>query len=212
MNIVTTLGFDISHTLLVITKSGVKPSKIVALIGRIRGETDQRAETAFTMLKQFANIMGVDVERVDIDVVEVDKAIEKIIDVLDKNTPAILDIGGGLRLLVIEAYTAYLMLSPSKINSITIYTAIEGRNELINIDIKNIRKKLSSAKQLSDTHKAVLKIIEEKGVTTPKEILEILNKNTTNKISKQHLSKILNKLIKLGLIEKIDRGKYKLKT
>ncbi|MEM1722082.1 MAG: hypothetical protein QXX89_07830, partial [Ignisphaera sp.] len=76
--LVTTLGFDISHTLLVLTKSSVKPVKIVALVGNIRGEVDQRAETAYTMLKQFANMINVNVERVDIDVTDIPLAIEKI--------------------------------------------------------------------------------------------------------------------------------------
>ena len=210
MNIITTLGFDISHTLLVITRSSVRPSKIIALVGSIKGEIDQRAESAFTMLKQFASMINVDIERVDIEVTEVDKAIEKILSVLENNLPAILDIGGGLRLLVIETYTAYMLLSPSKIDNITLYIALEGRNQLINIDIKTIKKKLTTSKMLSDMQKTILKIIEEKEVITPKEILDKLTKNGI-KITKQQLSKTLTKLINIGLIEKIERGKYKYK-
>jgi len=210
MNIITTLGFDISHTLLVITRSGIRPSKIIALVGSIKGEVDQRAESAFTMLKQFAGMINVDIERVDVEVTEVDKAVEKILRILENNLPAILDLGGGLRLLVIETYTAYMLLSPSKIDNITLYTALEGRNELINIDIKLIKKRLASSKMLSDMQKTILKIIEEKGVITPKEILDKLNKNGI-KITKQQLSKTLTKLINIGLVEKIERGKYKYK-
>ena len=210
MNIITTLGFDISHTLLVVTRSGIRPSKIIALVGSIKGEVDQRAESAFTMLKQFAGMINVDIERVDVEVTEVDKAVEKILKILENNLPAILDLGGGLRLLVIETYTAYMLLSPSKIDNITLYTALEGRNELINIDIKLIKKRLASSKMLSDMQKTILKIIEEKGVITPKEILDKLNKNGI-KITKQQLSKTLTKLINIGLVEKIERGKYKYK-
>lgn len=210
MNIITTLGFDISHTLLVITRSSVRPSKIIALVGSIKGEIDQRAESAFTMLKQFASMINVGIERVDIEVTEVDKAIEKILSVLENNLPAILDIGGGLRLLVIETYTAYMLLSPSKIDNITLYIALEGRNQLINIDIKTIKKKLTTSKMLSDMQKTILKIIEEKEVITPKEILDKLTKSGI-KITKQQLSKTLTKLINIGLIEKIERGKYKYK-
>jgi len=210
VNIITTLGFDISHTLLVITRSSVRPSKIIALVGSIKGEIDQRAESAFTMLKQFASMINVGIERVDIEVTEVDKAIEKILSVLENNLPAILDIGGGLRLLVIETYTAYMLLSPSKIDNITLYIALEGRNQLINIDIKTIKKKLTTSKMLSDMQKTILKIIEEKEVITPKEILDKLTKNGI-KITKQQLSKTLTKLINIGLIEKIERGKYKYK-
>jgi len=210
VNIITTLGFDISHTLLVITRSSVRPSKIIALVGSIKGEIDQRAESAFTMLKQFASMINVGIERVDIEVTEVDKAIEKILSVLENNLPAILDIGGGLRLLVIETYTAYMLLSPSKIDNITLYIALEGRNQLINIDIKTIKKKLTTSKMLSDMQKTILKIIEEKEVITPKEILDKLTKSGI-KITKQQLSKTLTKLINIGLIEKIERGKYKYK-
>lgn len=211
MNIITTLGFDISHTLLVITRSGIRPSKIIALVGSIKGEVDQRAESAFTMLKQFAGMINVDIERVDVEVTEVDKAVEKILRILENNLPAILDLGGGLRLLVIETYTAYMLLSPSKIDNITLYTALEGRNELININIKTIKKRLASSKMLSDMQKTILKIIEEKGVITPKEILDKLNKNGI-KITKQQLSKTLIKLINIGLVEKIDRGRYKYRS
>jgi predicted transcriptional regulator len=208
MNVITALGFDISHTLLVITKSGVKPSKIVVLFGIIRGESDQRAETAFIMLKQFATMMGIAIERVDIEVTRVSEAVEKILRILEENTPAILDLGGGLRLLVIEALLAYTMLSPSKASNIALYTALEGRNELINIDIASIKKKLAASRVLSDLHKAVLKIVEEKGVATPSEVLDKLRERGIA-ITKQHLAKILTKLANLGLIEKIERGKYK---
>jgi CRISPR locus-related DNA-binding protein len=210
MNVITALGFDISHTLLVITKSGVKPSKIVVLFGIIRGESDQRAETAFTMLKQFATMMGVSIERVDIEVTQVSEAVEKILRILEENTPAILDLGGGLRLLVIEALIAYTMLSLSKASNIALYTALEGRNELINIDIASIKKKLATSRVLSDLHKAVLKIVEEKGVVTPSEVLDKLRERGIT-ITKQHLAKILTKLANLGLIEKIERGKYRYK-
>jgi CRISPR locus-related DNA-binding protein len=211
MNVITTLGFDISHTMLVITKSGVKPSKIIVLVGTIKGEVDQRVETAYTMLKQFATMINVKIERIEIDVTEFDKAVEEILKILEENIPAILDIGGGLRLLVIEAYTAYTMLSPTKMNNITLYTVLEGRNELIHIDLKTLKKRIAVNRILNDTYKAVLKIIEEKGIATPKEILEQLNRDNPNKITKQYLSKLLARLVNLGLVEKIERGKYKYK-
>jgi len=125
--------------------------------------------------------------------------------------PAVLDLGGGLRLLVIEALIAYTMLSPSKASNIALYTALEGRNELINIDIASIKKKkLAASRVLSDLHKAVLKIVEEKGVATPSEVLDKLRERGIT-ITKQHLAKILTKLANLGLIEKIERGKYRYK-
>ena len=66
------------------------------------------------------------------------------------------------------------MLSPSKALNIALYTALEGRNELVNIDIASIKKKLAASRVLSDLHKAVLKIVEEKGVATPSEVLDKL--------------------------------------
>jgi CRISPR locus-related DNA-binding protein len=211
MNVITTLGFDISHIMLVITKSGVKPSKIIVLVGTIKDEVDQRVETAYTMLKQFATMINVKIERIEIDVTEFDKSVEEILKILEENIPAILDIGGGLRLLVIETYTAYTMLSPTKMNNITLYTVLEGRNELIHIDLKTLKKRIATNRILNDTYKAVLKIIEEKGIATPKEILEQLNRDNPNKITKQYLSKLLARLVDLGLVEKIERGKYKYK-
>jgi len=210
LSVITTLGFDISHTLLVITKSGIKPTKIVALVGTIKGEVDPRAETAYTMLKQFANMIGAEVEKIHVDVTDIQEAVNKIFKVLDENTPAILDIGGGLRLLVIETFMAYELLNPSKRNSITVYIALEGRNELINIDVNSIKRRFDETRRLDNLQKKILKIIEEKGVATPKEILHELS-NSGTKISKQQLAKILTKLLNMGLIEKIDRGKYKYK-
>jgi CRISPR locus-related DNA-binding protein len=211
MILITTLGFDISHTLLVLTKAKLKPSKIIAIVGMIRNEIDQRAEVAFTMLKQFANMIGVNIERIDIEVTEIENAIERILNILDENTPAILDIGGGLRLLVLETYTAYQLLNPQKRNNISLYIALEGRNEVLNIDFEKIRKKLVTTRRLNETYKEILKIIEEKGFATPKEILEELNKKGTP-ITKQKLSKILTKLVILGLIEKEGRGRYRYKA
>ncbi|MCC6016449.1 MAG: CRISPR-associated CARF protein Csa3 [Desulfurococcaceae archaeon] len=211
MNLITTLGFDISHTLLVLTKAGVKPSRIVAIVGMVRNEIDSRAETAYTMLKQFANMIGVSIERVDVEVTDVEKAIEKILSVLDENAPAVLDIGGGLRLLVLETFIAYQLLNPQKRSSITLYIALEGRNEVLNIDFERIRRRLLVSKRLSETHREVLKIIEEKGEATPKEILEELNKRGIT-MTKQKLSKILSKLTSLGLVEREERGKYRHKT
>jgi CRISPR locus-related DNA-binding protein len=211
MILITTLGFDISHTLLVLTKTGLKPSKIIAIVGMIRNEIDQRAEAAFTMLKQFANMIGINIERIDIEVTEIENAIERILNILDENTPAILDISGGLRLLVLETYIAYQLLNPQKRNNISLYIALEGRNEVLNIDFEKIRKKLVTTRRLNETYKEILKIIEEKGFATPKEILEELNKKGTP-ITKQKLSKILTKLVTLGLIEKEGRGRYRYKA
>jgi len=74
----------------------------------------------------------------------------------------------------------------------------------------SIKKKLAVSRVLSDLHKAVLKIVEEKGVATPSEVLDELRERGIT-ITKQHLAKILTKLANLGLIEKIERGKYRYK-
>ncbi|MEM0062098.1 MAG: helix-turn-helix domain-containing protein [Ignisphaera sp.] len=210
MRLVTTLGFDISHTLLILTKSGVKPNKIVVLAGSIRGEADQRAETAYAMLKQFANMVGIDIEKIDVDVVDVALAVEKIKKVLEENAPAILDLGGGLRLLVLETFIAYTLMDPLKADTITIYVTLEGRNEFINIDIEKIRKKVLLSQSLDETTKTVLEHLKQAETVTFKELLDKLNKQGYN-ISKQKLSKILAKLVKMGYIEKSERGKYKRK-
>lgn len=208
--LVTTLGFDISHTLLVLTKSSVKPVKIVALVGNIRGEVDQRAETAYTMLKQFANMISVNVERVDIDVTDIPLAIEKIIKILEENAPVTLDLSGGLRLLVLETYIAYTLTDPIIASSTTIYIALEGRNEITNIDVNTIKKRIVLSKRLDETTNKILEYIKEKGTVTPKEIIDEINKSGY-KITKQKLSKILKKLLKMGYIDKIERGKYRYK-
>lgn len=210
MHLVTTLGFDISHTLLIIAKSSIKPTKIVALIGSIGGEVDQRAETAYTMLKQFANMIGIDIERTTINVTDIALAVEKIIKILEENAPAILDLGGGLRLLVLETYIAYTLMDPLKASSITIYTVLEGRNEVINIDVIHIKRRVISSKAVDEVTKKILEYIEQTGTATFKEILNRMSELGYN-ISKQQLSKILTKLIKMGYIEKIERGKYKQK-
>jgi len=123
---------------------------------------------------------------------------------------AVLDLGGGLRLLVIEALIAYTMLNFSRASNIALYTVLEGRNELVNIDIASIKKKLAASRVLSGLHKAVLKIVEEKGVATPREVLDNIRERGVT-ITKQRLAKILTKLANLGLIEKIERGKYRYK-
>lgn len=211
MRLITTLGFDISHTLLVITKSSLKPSKIVVLVGNIGGELDQRAETAYAMLRQFSNMIGVDVERVDVDVVNVGTAVERILRVLEENAPAVLDLGGGLRLLVLEAYIAYTLMNPLKMRSITIYTALEGRNEIVRIDVDGIKRKVFSSKFLDDTATRVLKVVQDKGTAAPREIMDEVSR-LGYRISKQKLSKVLAKLVRMGFVEKIGRGRYRYRS
>lgn len=210
MNLITTLGFDISHTLLVITKTKIKPSKIITLVGRIGDEIDQRVESAYTMLKQFTNMININIERIDINVIDIYTAIEKIYKTLEENIPAILDISGGLRLLVLETYIAYTLLNPTKASNISIQIALEGRNEIINIDINDIKRKIITTKFFNNTTIKILNYIKQKEIIEPKQIIEELNKQGY-KITKQKLSKILTKLIKAGYIEKIERGKYKYK-
>ncbi|MEM3974883.1 MAG: helix-turn-helix domain-containing protein, partial [Ignisphaera sp.] len=162
------------------------------------------------MLKQFANMVGIDIEKIDIDVVDVALAVEKIKKVLEENAPAILDLGGGLRLLVLETFIAYTLMDPLKADTITIYVTLEGRNEFINIDIEKIRKKVLLSQSLDETTKTVLEHLKQAETVTFKELLDKLNKQGYN-ISKQKLSKILAKLVKMGYIEKSERGKYKRK-
>jgi len=207
-SLITTLGFDVSHTLLAITRSSIKPAKIIALVGSIRGEVDQRAETAYAMLKQFANMIGVDVERVDIDVTDIPLAVEKILRILEENAPATLDLGGGLRLLVIETYIAYTLMNPLKAHSISIYMALEGRNEIISIDVDAIKRRIASSRMIDEIAKKVLECIRGRGMATPKEIAEEMSRSGY-RITKQKLSKILTRLLRMGYIEKVERGRYR---
>ncbi len=210
MRLISLLGFDISHILLILSKSSIKLNKIIVLVGNIRGEIDSRVETAYMMLKQFANMVNIDVERIDIDVIDTVAAIKKITEILENNVPAILDLGGGLRLLVIETFLAYTLLTRSKSQYITVYTVLEGRNEIIEVDLNKIKKGVEQAKMLNEREKRVLEYIVKKegAIVTPKEILDELKAIGYN-ISKQQLSKILSKLVRIGLIEKIDIGKYR---
>ncbi|MEM0233578.1 MAG: hypothetical protein QXL22_06125, partial [Candidatus Nezhaarchaeales archaeon] len=76
--------------------------------------------------------------------------------------------------------------------------------------VNTIKKRIVLSKRLDETTNKILEYIKEKGTVTPKEIIDEINKSGY-KITKQKLSKILKKLLKMGYIDKIERGKYRYK-
>ena len=202
------LGFDITHA--VITLSSYKPSKAVAVVATVDGRMDPRASIAYSSFSQAAIAMGVDVSKIEIEVSDIHSAVAKLRNTLKElsaNPPLFVDLGGGMRVLVIETLLAYLSLPNDVRKRIRLIIYFEGTNRSMELSSENLI-------EITMPKRVVLKPIE-------KEILEILESGTYSlnelhtklqqrgyRFTKQYIHKILQNLIKQDLVERVSRGCY----
>jgi len=105
------LGFDITHAVLTLTN--FKPSKVVVALALVDRRADPRALTAYSSLSQVANAMGVEIGRLEVDVTNIRNAVDTLrraVVELATFPPVIVDVGGGMRILVLEVFLADLSL------------------------------------------------------------------------------------------------------
>lgn len=206
---IISLGFDVTHAVFTVTK--YRPSKIIVLLALVKGKLDPRTSLAYSSLEQVASAMNAKIEKVEIEVFNPFMAVNKVRSVLEsaaRTAPLLLDLGGGLRLLVIETLLAYFSLPGDLRENSKIVVYVEGTNETVELTpIELKRLLLRRPRVLSEIEEIVLKVMEEHQEYTLEQIYRGVKLQGFSR-SKQYVLKVLRKLEKEGFVVRTGRGKY----
>lgn len=206
---IVTLGFDVTHA--VFTLTSFRPSRIIVVLGLINGRLDPRSSTAYSALEQIAIASGVQVERFEVEVTEPLATVMKLrslMETIATDSPLVIDLGGGLRILVAETLLAYLALPSDRKETTRLILYIEGTNsykEILPADIKLMLR--GRGRVLSDIERTILDSMNELEEYTLGRIHKILVAEGLN-VSRQYVHKILRRLVDEGYLFKVSRGKY----
>ncbi len=214
MNLVTLLGFDITHVMLSITKLPTKPNRVIAIIAKFGEYMDPRVISAINSLKQVSGYMGISSDEIYINVLNYEEAVENIRKILLNNLPLVLDLGGGPRILVIESLIAYLSLPTNKRSMISIMIYLEGMNRVEVLGHDKISRMISPKVEhieLTYNEKIILNILKTYRELRLHEIKELLEKEAGIVMSKQNIVRILKKLMSKELVDKVGKGIYRAK-
>lgn len=211
MNMISLLGFDITHIMLSITSLDMKPARIIALIAKFGESIDPRSINAINTLRQICSYMSIPLSEAYINVLDIEHSINTIKHLLYENTPLILDIGGGPRIMVIETLLAYLSLpnDRKKLIDMTIY--LEGRNQVKRVSYNQIVKILTPPRPIELTYyeRLILDILRKYGTLRLAVLWDIMKNKYNVQMSKQNILRILDKLRSKNLVDKISRGLYR---
>lgn len=203
------LGFDVTHAVLTLTQ--YRPAKVIALLAAVNGSIDPRTSIAYSSLEQVAKAMRIDIAKVEVEVTRIAEAVQKVrntIVELAKIPPVIIDVGGGMRILLLETILAYLSLHDSVRNYIKVVMYLEGTDksfELTSNDIKNLISR--PAVTLSAIERLILKTMVSGQEYKLSEIHVALQKQGIN-VTKQYVLKVVKKLVTKGIISQRARGYY----
>lgn len=211
---IVVLGFDITHA--VTTLVNFRPKEVEVITAVVDGRLDQRSLVAYNSFEQTAIALGVRCKRVDVDVLDFRKAVEFIRDVMvrcvSSEPSVVLDLGGGMRLLVIEVFTALLSLPKSLRKYFKVLLYVEGQNRYIELESEDFIKELVRGKEAVWSKLSYIEriILERMEFNTPYSLSQIheMIKQAGESITKQNLVRILNKLIKKEYIDRIKKGTY----
>ena len=202
------LGFDITHA--VLTLSNYKPSRAVAVVAMVDGRIDPRASIAYSSFSQVAVAMGVDISRIEIEVSDIYGAVAKLRGVmkeLSTDLPLIIDLGGGMRVLLIETLLAYFSLPNSIRKSIKLVVYFEGTNRSVELSAEDISEIMAPKRVvLKPVEKEILEILESGTYSLSELYTKLRQRGYT--FTKQYLHKILQNLIEQDLVERVSRGYY----
>ena len=202
------LGFDITHA--VLTLSNYKPSRAVAVVAMVDGRIDPRASIAYSSFSQVAVAMGVDISRIEIEVSDIYGAVAKLRGVmkeLSTDLPLVIDLGGGMRILVIEALLAYFSLPDNIRKRIKLVVYFEGTNRSVELSAEDIVEIMIPKRiALKPVEKEILEILESGTYSLSELYTKLRQRGYT--FTKQYLHKILQNLIEQDLVERVSRGYY----
>lgn len=209
------LGFDVGH--LVATLLNFKPSALVVAVATVDGSLDPRVSAAYSYFEQLATMSRVRCDRINVDVSNFEGAVETlreaIIRLSNESLPVIVDVGGGMRLLVLEALLAVLSLPNWLQDLVNVVVYLEGTNRYIELNYERIMRTVKTHKlrgrteELTYIDRKILEILEGKGIATLKQIHEELMKQNIS-TSKQNVGRLLTKLEDKGYVKKVGRGRY----
>jgi len=214
MSALIVLGFDVTHV--VKTLADYRPRRACVVIGSVDGKIDSRSLNALALLMQVATAMNINVERLDVEVLDFIDAVEKIerkLFDLSSTPPVYVDVGGGLRLLVLETFLAVQRLwRRNRAVNIHLIMYAEGSDKRIEISVNDLEDILlrdikTELSKLSEIQQKILSILStEYGM----KLTDIHRKLTEQgvEISKQYLATILRRLEEVGIVKRIERGKY----
>lgn len=199
--LIATLGFDEKHvikSLIDIGMSGVE--KIVLLVPD--WDLDDRTIKAINTISEISGLAGIGRDKVvikKVNTLDLWKGIRDIINVLHEIyltgvDEIVFSLGGGLRILVIEAYTATLLVEPEILRKIIIRVGVEGRGEHVSFKVEEIPICL----RISEQEKLVLTMLM-KGIDSISKISSEL------KLPRSTTWKILQRLVKKKIVEKRER-------
>ena len=201
-SIVAVLGFDERHVVRSILRLGFRNVDSIQLIVPDKQEMDRRTAEAINRIRKLANAAAVSrVETHKVDYEDFDKAVLQIADILASVTlggsNTVLSLGGGMRVLVIEAYTAVLSMPEELRKYVKIVIDFETGERYV-----EVKPHIPSYRLLSKDEILILKEAE-KGEATPTKISKKLG------IPKSSAWKKLAQMVKEGLLTKEARGSYK---
>lgn len=196
--LVATIGFDVDH---IVYAFRIRDYVEITLL--IPENPDVRTENAIEALRRILSGRKIEVLRVPyMNFVNAVHAIQQRLRTLLKEyREVVLSLSGGLRLLVIEAFIAYLTLSKTERERVRVIVVTENTRDIVYIDIDELGRDV----ELSASESRVLEFIRSRGEVTATTIVNEL------KLSKTTVYKVLKKLIDLGLVERATRGVYRAK-
>lgn len=193
--IIATLGFDERHVVRSILRLGFGNVVAIELLVP-SGGIDERTIKAVDEIKKLASMASV--HRINLFEVPVEDfyravgAIRKLIlEYLDKDIEVTLSLGGGLRVLVVEAYTAALLIPLSRKEKIRIFVDLETSKGFI-----DFKPMIPIAIQLYPIDRDILKLFKDREVLSLRDVVELIP------LPRSTLWKELEKLTSRGYLVK----------
>lgn len=201
-SIVAVLGFDERHVIKSILRLGFRNIDSVHLIIPKRKEEDRRAVEALQRIRGLAETAGVSkIEEHRVNYTDFDESVLQIADVLASaasgGSEMVLSLGGGMRALVVEAYTAALSLPDGLRRSIKVAMDFETGEGFVEVE-----PHIPAYRTLSREEALILEEAE-RGEATPTKISKRLG------IPKSTAWKRLSRMADEGLLVKEARGVYR---
>lgn len=200
--LVASLGFDERHVIRSVIGMGMGGIDEIILLVPDWG-LEERTIEAIEEIEKIAELAGISSRRIRVEKIKVEdfwKAVSRIIELLREGymkgvDEIIVSLGGGLRILVLETYTAVILIEEGIRKKIKIKIDIEtkGKGPLIE------GEEIPLCIELTPTEKIVLREIVDKRKATLKQLTETLE------IPRSTIWKILSKLVKKKLL--IKHGK-----
>ena len=194
-NILITFGWTERPVLASTFYHGLSPDdRIIFLIPSVDPEKSRAViQELSKFLKKY--VPGVIVEIKEIDVLDFPRAVKEIEKLIESGEETTLVLGGGMRILNIEAYTAAILSN----KDVSIEVMIEGRSWKV---VKLPRIFLGDVLRLSEKERAIMELLKDRGTVSLVEVRRSLN------LPPSTAHKIVERLKSKGLLKKERKTKH----